>query len=91
MFLVVNAPAMGILWSYVDMSGRFIPLPADLSRITPFLASGLARGTYPLFTGPVPRGTYELYIGCDFKRNGHLDIAGGVLDGIYDYMTVRVL
>ena len=90
MFLVLNAPAMGIPWSYVDTSGRFIPLPADLSRITPFMASGPARGTYPLFAGTVPRGTYEIYLGCDFVRNGRLDYFMGIIDGVFDYTIVTV-
>lgn len=90
MFLVLNAPAMGTLWSYLGVSG-WVPLPASLTQITPFQASGPPDGTYTLFAGTAPAGTYELYLGCDFVRDGHLNIdAGGKVNGVYDYLSATV-
>lgn len=85
MFLVLNAPAMGIVWSYLNAAGQWIPLPANLADITPFTTSSPADGTHTLFTGSVPVGDYELYLGCDFVKNGHLDYTGGTsINGVYD-------
>ncbi|CBE69930.1 MAG: hypothetical protein F9K13_07465 [Candidatus Methylomirabilis oxygeniifera] len=91
-FLVVNAPAMGIPWSYLGASG-WVSLPADLSTVTPYLGSGQADGTYSLYAGTAPAGTYELYLGCDYVMDGHLNIdtsAGLNLNGVYDYLSVTV-
>jgi Tol biopolymer transport system component len=91
-FLVVNAPAMGMPWSYLGASG-WVPLPAGLSTVTPYLSSGQADGTYPLYAGTAPAGTYELYLGCDYVMDGHLNIdtsAGLSLNGVYDYLSVTV-
>ncbi len=70
MYLILNAPAMGIAWSYLSATG-WIPLPADLATITPF-GSGPVDSTYSLFSGTAPTGTYELYLGCDNVLDGHL-------------------
>ncbi len=91
-FLVVNAPAMGMPWSYLGTLG-WVPLPADLSTVTPYLSGGQADGTYPLYAGTAPAGTYELYLGCDYVMDGHLNIdtsAGLNLNGVYDYLSVTV-
>jgi len=91
MFLVLNAPAMGIPWSYLNTSGAWVLLPTPLSLITPWMSSGPPDGTYPLFRGTAPAGTYELYLGCDFVSNGTLNIdAGGNVNGVYDHRVVTV-
>ena len=91
MFLVLNAPAMGIPWAYLNTAGKFVPLPANLAQITPFMASGPPGGTYVLFNGTVPPGKYELYLGCDNVLNGRLDIDVGLhVNGIYDYLAATV-
>lgn len=91
MFLVLNGPAMGIVWSYLNAAGQWIPLPANLANITPFISGGPADGGYFLYTGNVPVGDYELYLGCDFVTNGHLDHMGGTsINGVYDRILVRV-
>ncbi|GEM_PF-892153 len=91
-FLVVNAPAMGMPWSYLGALG-WVPLPADLSTVTPYLSSGQLDGTYSLYADTAPAGTYELYLGCDFVMDGHLNIdtsAGLNLNGVYDYLSITV-
>ena len=89
MFLVLDASAMGIPWSYLGVSG-WVPLPANLATITPF-SSGPPDGTYTLFTGTAPAGTYELYLGCDFVNDGVLNVdAGGNVNGVYDHLVVTV-
>jgi len=91
MFLVLNAPAMGIPWAYLGIAG-WVPLPANLAEITPY-ASGPADGTYTLFVGTVPAGSYDLYLGCDFVSDGHLNIdtsTGLNLNGVYDHFSVTV-
>ena len=91
MFLVLNAPAMGIPWSYLNTSGAWVLLPTPLSLITPWMSSGPLDGTYLLFNGTAPAGTYELYLGCDFVNNGTLNIdAGGNVNGVYDHRVVTV-
>jgi hypothetical protein len=92
MFLVLNAPAMGIPWSYLGFFG-WVPLPTNLAEIAPFQASGPADGTYTLFAGTAPAGTYALYLGCDFVHDGHLTIdtsAGLTVNGAYDYLSATV-
>lgn len=85
-FLVLNAPLMGIPWAYLNTSGAWVPLPTPLSQITPWMASGPADGLYTLFAGSVPTGgPYDVYLGCDFVPNGHLDIDADLnVNGLYD-------
>ncbi len=90
MFLVLNAPPMGIVWSFLNAAGQWVPLPANLADITPFSPNGPADGSYPLFTGNVPLGDYELYLGCDFAKNGHLDYLLGAVNGVYGHSIVHV-
>ena len=91
MFLVLNAPAMGRPWSYLNAAGQWIPLPANLAQIGPFSISGPFDGQYTLFQGSVPPGVYELYLGCDFVANGRLDIDLALrINGVYDYLFVTV-
>jgi len=87
MFVLIKAPAMGFGWSYVNSSGEFVPLPADLAAITPWMANGPYDGSHILFEGTVPPGDYQLYIGCDLVPNGHLDVP---IDGIYGYASATV-
>jgi hypothetical protein len=89
-FQVLNAPAMGIPWSYLNAAGQWIPLPANLETVTPFTTTGPADGTYTLFSGSVPVGDYELYYGCDYIKNGHLDISFGAPNAAYDHILVHV-
>lgn len=90
LFLVLQAPAMGIpVFSYLTMTGQWIPLPADLSQITPFRLAP-PDGKYPLFAGTVPNGKYELYFGCDYVKNGHLDYQLGAINGVFDHLIVTV-
>lgn len=90
LFLVMRAPAMGInVFSYLTMTGQWVPLPGDLSLITPFRLAP-ADGRHPLFMGTVPRGVYDIYFGCDFMKNGHLDYQFGHIDGAFDHVVVTV-
>lgn len=92
MFLALNAPAMGLPWSYLSATG-WMPLPVNLSDITPY-ASGPADGTYTLFSGTAPTGAYELYLDCDFVSDGHLNIDTSTslnLNGVYDNFSVTVV
>jgi hypothetical protein len=99
LFLLLHAPAMGVpVFSYRTMAGAWVPLPAELSQITPFRLAP-PDGRYPLFTGNAPPGRYELYFACDFVVNGHLDflVASGPLDyllsgiyGMFDHLVVTV-
>lgn len=66
------------------------PLPANLADIAPFNANGPPDGTYPLFAGNAPPGDYELYLGCDFARNGHLDYQAGGINGVFDHLIAHV-
>ncbi len=91
MYLVLNAPAMGIAWSFLTSVGSWQPLPANLADITPFNALGPADGGYILYSDNAPLGDYELYLGCDFVTNNHLDYTGGTtVNGIFDHIIVRV-
>lgn len=85
MFLVLNAPSMGIPWSYLNTNGAWAPLPTPLSLITPWMSSGPADGLYTLFSGSVaPGGPWDLYLVCDFVPNGHLDIDADLnLNGVF--------
>jgi len=86
MFLVVNAPAMGIPWSYMNSQGQWVPLPSNLAQVQPWLTSGPYDGTHTLFSGNLPPGSYEIYLGCDNTKNGHLDInLSQQIDGVYGY------
>jgi hypothetical protein len=92
MFLVLNAPPMGIPWAYLNSNFAWVPLPTPLSQITPWVSSGPADGLYTLFSGSVPPGMYDLYLACDAIQNGHLDITGPplCLTGAFDYLPLTV-
>ncbi len=90
LFLVMKAPAMGIpVFSYLNAAGQWIPLPGDLSMIMPFMLAP-PDGRYPLFMGTVPKGMYDVYFGCDFVKNGHLDYLLGAVNGVFDHVMVTV-
>ncbi len=90
LFLVLKAPAFGVpVFSYLTMAGQWVPLPADLSMILPFMLAP-PDGKYPLFTGTMPKGRYEFYFGCDFAKNGHLDYLLGGINGVFDHVIVTV-
>lgn len=78
-FLVLDAPAMGRPWSYLNATGQWVPMPANLSSVTPY-ATTPADGDYTLYTGTVPAGAYSLCLGYDMIPNGHLDIETAVYD-----------
>jgi len=93
MFLILNAPAMGIPWSYFTGTA-WLPLPADLADITPYSTHGPEDGdSQELFFGTVPPGSYDLYLGCDFVQDGHLTMDSGAdlnINGVYDHFSVAV-
>ncbi|MBI5612670.1 MAG: hypothetical protein HY942_06365, partial [Gammaproteobacteria bacterium] len=43
-----------------------------------------------LFMGTLPKGMYDVYFGCDFVKNGHLDYLLGHVDGMFDHVMVTV-
>lgn len=87
MFLVLDAPSMGIPLSYLNTNSAWVPLPTPLSLITPWMSSGPADGLHTLFSGSAPLGRggpWDLYLVCDFVPNGHLDIDANLnLNGVY--------
>lgn len=79
LFLTLDAPAMNIPLSYRNAAGQWIPLPANLSDVTPFTTAP-ADGDYTLYTGTVPAGTYTLCLEYDQTSNGRLDMNSAVYD-----------
>ncbi len=79
LFLVLDAPAMHVPWSYRNAAGQWVPLPANLADVTPF-GTAPADGDYTLYTGVVPAGAYTLCLGYDLTSNGHLDLTAAVYD-----------
>jgi hypothetical protein len=77
LFLIADAPAVNIRWSYLNAAGQWIALPANLATISPFVLSAQEDGSYPLFNGVLPAGLYELYLVVDYVKNGYLDIGAG--------------
>lgn len=77
LFLAVDAPALGLPFSYKNAAGQWVRLPANLATVTPF-ATAPADGDQALFSGPLPAGRYTACIGYDTTRNGTLDLAGAV-------------
>ncbi|MGQ9813495.1 MAG: hypothetical protein ACUVQ2_09035 [Dissulfurimicrobium sp.] len=88
MFLILNAPVIGINWSYLNAQGRLLPLPQYLDQITPF--GCLPRnGQFPIYSGDLPPGDYDLYIGIDNIHNGHLDLYNNSLT--YSHLMIHVI
>jgi hypothetical protein len=73
LYVFVNAPPMGIGWSYLNSAGTAIAVPAALSGVTPYRTLQ-GDGVYTLFSGPAPVGVYELYLACDSTNNGGLTV-----------------
>lgn len=77
LFLAVDAPALGLPWSYQNAAGRWVGLPASLASVTSF-TSAPADGEHQLFSGALPPGRYTVCLGYDTTRNGILDLASAV-------------
>lgn len=79
-FLVLDAPAMGRPWSYLNATGQWVRLPANLNDVTPF-ATAPADGDRAFYTGiTVPPGAYSLCLGYDTVKNGYLDLTTATYD-----------
>lgn len=90
LFFVLNAPALGSNWSYLNNKNQWVPVPTNWAAIQPFRLAP-ANGRHSLFgTQTLPAGTYEFYLGFDERVDGFLNIvAGGVL-GKFVQRTVQV-
>ncbi|UKL13726.1 Lcl C-terminal domain-containing protein [Dissulfurimicrobium hydrothermale] len=80
-FFILDAPAVGINWSYLNSSYQWIPLPANLEQMTP-CGYILGDGTYTLYQGPWPKGDYLIYLGFDNNKNGLLDFSSLTYDSL---------
>jgi len=89
LFVIVNAPAMGINWSYINASGAAVPMPGNLAAVTPH-RTGPADGTYTLYSGAAPSGSYELYVACDNALNGSFNFSPSGLNGVFTRLGVVV-
>ncbi len=90
LFFVLNAPALGIYWSYLNNKNQWLAVPSNWAAIQPF---GLApaNGRHSLFgTQTLPTGTYEFYLGFDERVDGTLNIVGGGILGKFVQRTVHV-
>ena len=87
-FLILNAPVIGVNWSYLNDKGRWIPFPQYLDRITPF--GCLPKdGQFLIYSGDLPPGDYDLYIGINTLNEGHLDLYNSGLT--YDHLMIHVV
>ncbi len=84
-FYALDAPALGVTWSYLNNAGAWVPFPEDVTQLTPF-ATAPADGDYLFYSGSVPAGHYLLCLGYDLQQNGHLDAESLV----YDCVTATV-
>lgn len=84
-FYALDAPALGLAWSYFNAAGQWVPVPEDVTQLTPF-ATVPPDGNYLFYSGSVPAGNYLLCLGFDTTPNGHLDAE----TLIYDCATVAV-
>ncbi len=90
LFFVLNAPALGINWSYLNAKNQWLAVPANWAAIQPF-ALAPANGRHSLFgTQTLPPGSYEFYLGFDESVDGHLNIVGGGISGKFVQRTVHV-
>ncbi len=88
LFFVLNAPALGIYWSYLNNKNQWIPVPTNWAAIQPFRLAP-ANGRHSLFgTQTLPTGSYEFYLGFDERVDGYLNIVGG---GILDKFVQRTV
>jgi hypothetical protein len=88
LYVIVNAPALGIVYSYINSAGTALALPT-LSAATPH-RSGLADGTYTLYAASAPAGLYDVYLICDTVSNGSLNLDSTGLSGVYTHLRVTV-
>lgn len=90
LFFVLNAPALGIYWSYLNAKNQWVPVPTNWAAIQPFRLAP-PNGRHSLFgTQTLPAGTYELYLGFDYPVNGHLDYSAGGISGQFVQRTASV-
>lgn len=87
LYVLVNAPPMGIGWSYLNSAGTAIAVPAALSGVTPYRVLQ-GDGVYSLFSGPAPLGIYELLLACDSTNNGGLTVDPSLVFTRF-YVTVQ--
>ncbi len=88
LYVIVNAPALGINWSYINSAGTAIGLPT-LSAATPH-RSGLADGTYTLYAASAAAGLYDVFLICDTVANGSLNQDQTGLSGVFTYLRATV-
>ncbi len=89
LFVIVNAPTMGINWAYVNSSGFAVPMPGNLAAVTPHKTNP-ADGSYTLYSGAAPAGSYELYLSCDNVSNGGFNFSAAGLNGVFTRLGVTV-
>jgi hypothetical protein len=90
LFFVLNAPALGVSWSYLNSRNQWIPVPSNWAAIQPF-ALAPANGRHNLFgTQILPAGDYEFYLGFDERVDGFLNITAGGILGKFVHGTLRV-
>jgi hypothetical protein len=89
LFVIVNAPALGIHWSFLNSLGTAIAMSANIAAIAPYRTAP-ANGTYTLFSGSVPPGVYDLYLACDNAANAFFDYGSGGLNGVFTRLGVTV-
>ncbi|MEZ0328591.1 MAG: hypothetical protein ABWK15_03365, partial [Dissulfuribacterales bacterium] len=87
-FLILNAPVLGVNWSYLTAQGQWAPLPQDLGQITPFGCLS-DNGRFTIYSGDLPVGDYDLYIGVDTVADGHLNLYDNAL--VYDHLMLHVV
>ncbi len=91
LFFVLNAPALGVYWSYLNNKNQWLAVPTtNWAAIQPF-ALAPPNGRHSLFgTQTLPTGTYEFYLGFDEGVDGHLNIVAGGISGKFVQGTVHV-
>ena len=80
-FFILDAPAVGVYWYYLNSSYKWMPLPDNLEQMTP-CGYILGDGVYTLYQGPWPTGDYLIYLGFDNNKNGHLDFNSLTYDSL---------
>ncbi len=91
LFFVLNAPALGVYWSYLNNKNQWVAVPpSNWAAIQPFRLAP-PNGRHSLFgTQTLPTGTYEFYLGFDEGVDGHLNIVAGGISGKFVQGTVHV-
>ena len=88
LYVIVNAPALGINWAYINSAGTALALPT-LNVMTPHRTS-LADGTYILYAATAPVGLYDLYLMCDNAVNGTFDFTSSGLNGVFTHLRATM-